>query len=83
MFYPSFLTNKMERFSFKSGCVLRVAKHLKKTGSQCSINNYGLKQLLKSIIANVLKFKASLKTKFKKCVYVTTYVFLSDESLLT
>ena len=24
MFYPSFITNKTEHFSFKSGCVLRV-----------------------------------------------------------
>jgi len=36
--------------------------------------------LLKAFIANVLKCKARLKTKFK-CVCVTI-VFLSDESLL-
>ena len=28
-FYPSFITNKMERITFKNGCVVRVAKHLK------------------------------------------------------
>ena len=26
-FYPPFITNKMERFSFISGRVIRVAKH--------------------------------------------------------
>ena len=39
----------------------------------CCINNYGLKQLvplLKSFIANMLKCKAHLNTKFK-CVFVT------------
>ena len=38
--------------------------------------------LLKRFIANVLKCKARLKVKFK-CVSVTKYVFLSDESFLT
>ena len=27
--YPPFITNKTEHISFKSGCVLQVAKHLK------------------------------------------------------
>ena len=28
-FYPPFITNKMKRISFKGGCVVQVAKHLK------------------------------------------------------
>ena len=66
MFYPSFITNKTERFSFKSGSVVQVAKHLKVDWFIVLLNNYGLK----SCIANVLKCKARLKPKFK-CVCVT------------
>ena len=29
MFYLPFICNKTERFNFKSGCVIRVVKHLK------------------------------------------------------
>ena len=41
-----------------------------------ALNNFVL--LLKSFIANVLKCKAHLKSKFKRY-----YVFLSDESIKT
>ena len=61
----------MECLSLKVGTV-RVTKHLKKTGSLCCINNYDFAPLLKSFIANELKCKAYLKTKYK-CVHVTTF----------
>ena len=62
---PSFPTNKTKRFSFKSGCVIQVAKHLKEDWFTVLHQQLWLKTTmyhLKSIIANMLKFKAHLKT---------------------
>ena len=57
MFLLSFITNKTERISFKSGCVVLVGKHLK--GDWLLIimakNNFVL--LLKSFTDNVQKHK--------------------------
>ena len=74
--YTPFISNKTEHLSFKSGCVVRVAKHLKEDWFIVLHNNYDLNNfipLLKSFIANVLKCKAHLKTKFK-CVTMCSLV---------
>ena len=53
----------MERFSYKSGCAMRFAKHLKKTGLQCYCKNFGLKQpytvttTLKSVITKAQEYE--------------------------
>ena len=63
-----YITNKTECFSFKSGCVKQVTKHLKEDWFIVLLWQLQLKTtlypLLKSFIANVLKHKASLKVKF-------------------
>ena len=64
-----YITNKTERFSFTSGCVVRVAKRLKEDWFKVFWKQLQLKNnfvaLLKSFIAHVVKCKAHLKTKFK------------------
>ena len=50
-------TNKTKRVSFKSECVVRMAKHLK--GDWFIVLRYKIIPLLKSFIANVLKNKAN------------------------
>ena len=64
----------MERFRFKSGCVIWVVKHLK--GDWCIV----LCLQLKSFIANMLKYEACLKTKFK-CMCITVCSLVMTESL--
>ena len=70
-----YITSKTEHFSFKSGCVIRVAKRLQE---DCFIvlyirsSNCNFVPLLKCFIADVLKCKARLKVKFK-CISITMY----------
>ena len=71
MLHTLYLTNKTERYSYKSGCVIRVVNRLMVHSVTIAIaasNNFV--PLLKSFIANVQKYKACLKVKFK-CVYIT------------
>ena len=68
-FYPPFITNKTKCISFKCECGIRVAKHLK--GHWFIVLHWlSFVLLIKAFIANALKCKARLKTKFK-CVCVT------------
>ena len=55
MFSLPFNAKKIERVSFKSGCVVRVVKHIKGDWFIVFV------LLLKSFIANVLKCNACLK----------------------
>ena len=70
--YVLCITNKTERFSFKTVCVLWVSKCLVHSVAVAiaAQNNFVL--LLKSFIVNVLKCKACLKLKLK-CVYITMH----------
>ena len=70
-FYQLYITKKAERFSFKSGRAVQVAKRLKEDWL-CYSNNFSLKQLciaVKGVITSVLEYKASVTLKFK-CVCV-------------
>ena len=60
------------------GCVERVAKHLKDWYIAIAAkNNFVPRPLLKSYIANVLKYKARLKVKFK-CLSTTMYSLMTN-----
>ena len=71
--YMLYITNKTERSSFESGCVVQVVKRFKKPLHSVAIAIKALNcfiLLLISLVTNILKFKARLKAKFK-CVSVT------------
>ena len=75
MLYELHITNKTERCSFKSGCVVRVAKHLNEDWFVVLWLQLQLKKLcitVKSFIAYVLKCKTNLKVKFK-CISATMH----------
>ena len=74
MFYPPFITKKMKCIILKNGYVVWVAKHLK--GDWFIVLQLTIMPLnsffigVKTFIADVLKCKACLKTKFK-CACIT------------
>ena len=71
--YMLYITNKTERSSFESGCVVRVAKHFKKLLHSVAIAIKALNcfiPLLINLVTNILKCKARFKAKFK-CVSIT------------
>ena len=74
-FNQLYITNKTERFSFKSEHFVRVAKLIKQDWPIVLQQEFRLKTLLlKHFITKVLEYKAE---------EFNCYVFLSDESLFT
>ena len=74
----------MERFSFKSVCVLWMAEHSKRLVNSVAEAIVALKNfvpLVKDFIASVLKCKAHLNTKFT-VMRMRYNMFLSDKFLL-
>ena len=67
---------KTERFSFKSECVIRMAKHSRLACSVVVI----IWQFLKIFVNNEINVRW-FKLKIQMCMHY--YAFLSDESLLT
>ena len=54
------ITNKMEHFSFKSGCVMDDVRRLARSVALMIVANYFV-LLFKSLITNVVKSKSHLK----------------------
>ena len=67
-FYLSFVANKTMHISFKSGCVVQVAKHLKGDWLIVLQLQFWICIAVKNF--HWLKYKACLKAKFK-CICVT------------
>ena len=76
-FNQLYITNKTERFSFKSGHALQVAKLIKEDWPMVLRTVRTLCYFLKHLITKVPEYKA------EELNFYALYVFLSDESLVT